>query len=61
MFGLSLLLVPLTSHAQVQDDTIQLGDLVKSESSSAVYYYYANRYAFPNEDVYFSWYDVFLM
>jgi hypothetical protein len=34
------------------------GDLIKG-SGSAVYYYYGDRYAFPNEDVYFSWYKNF--
>lgn len=41
--------------------TATIGDLVKSEDSSAVYYW-ANdgeRYAFPNENVYFSWYSDF--
>lgn len=34
------------------------GDLVKG-TGPAVYYYYGARYAFPNEDVYFSWYAGF--
>ncbi|MCR4256277.1 MAG: hypothetical protein NUW08_01080, partial [Candidatus Uhrbacteria bacterium] len=34
------------------------GDLIKG-SDSAVYYYFGNRYAFPNEDAYFSWYRDF--
>lgn len=55
--GLALsLFVVLPAHAE---EPVILGDLIKGESSNAVYYYYGNRYAFPNEDVYFSWYDDF--
>lgn len=55
----SLMFTPLAADAQIADGTVLPGDLIKSESSSAVYFYYGNRYAFPNEDVYFSWFDDF--
>lgn len=53
----SLLLVSVPAHAQ--EEPVLPGDLIKGESSNAVYYYYGNRYAFPNEAVYFSWYPDF--
>jgi len=55
----SSLLPALPVHAT--DIEASAGDLVKNESLSAVYYYGAdgNRYAFPNESTFFSWYDNF--
>lgn len=43
------------------DDVAQEGDLIKTATSSAVYYYGEDgkRHAFPNEDVFYSWYDNF--
>ncbi len=45
----------------VKVDGIQPGDLIKIKNNSAVYYYAEDgkRYVFPNEKVYFSWYDNF--
>jgi hypothetical protein len=45
--------------AKAATEPILPGDLIKGESSSAVYFYFGNRYAFPNEVVYFSWYSDF--
>lgn len=47
--------------ASTTEVTATIGDLVKSEDSSAVYYWAddGERYAFPNENVYFSWYGDF--
>jgi hypothetical protein len=38
-----------------------VGDLIKCEETSAVYYLAedGNRYAFPNESIFYSWYDSF--
>ncbi len=49
----------VTATEETTEATI--GDLVKSEDSSAVYYWAddGERYAFPNENVYFSWYGDF--
>lgn len=50
-----------TSEEVTCDDEATVGDLIKSEDASAVYYFAddGERYAFPNENVYFSWYDDF--
>jgi hypothetical protein len=56
---LALVFFPLAAGAQTAESVVLPGDLIKGQSSSAVYYYYGNRYAFPNEDVYFSWYEDF--
>lgn len=50
-------LLPLISQAV----DISAGDLIKSTSSSAVYYYGSdgNRYCFPNENTYKTWYADF--
>jgi len=47
---------PLLTHASAT-----VGDLIKCPDSSAVYYLAqdGNRYAFPNEAVFYSWYDNF--
>lgn len=50
--------VSLAVPARAQEPVLP-GDLIKG-SGSAVYYYYGGRYAFPNEDVYFSWYANFV-
>lgn len=46
---------------RVPDAPCESGSLIKGESSSAVYYCGADgkRYGFPNERVYFSWYEDF--
>lgn len=43
------------------EEGIPFGSLVKTEGSSAVYYYAGDgkRYVFPNDKVFFSWYDDF--
>ncbi len=48
-------------HVQAADIEATAGSLVKNETQSAVYYYGSdgNRYAFPNEKVFFTWYDDF--
>lgn len=40
---------------------IESGDLIKGQSFTAVYYYAENgqRYVFPNEKTYFTWYEDF--
>ncbi len=45
----------------VEDEGVMKGTLIKGVSSSAVYYYGYDmkRYVFPNENVYFSWYEDF--
>ncbi len=50
-----------TLRARAADIDASAGDLIKNESLSAVYYYAAdgNRYTFPNEKTYFTWYDDF--
>ena len=50
-------LLPLVGQAV----DISAGDLIKSTSSSAVYYYGSdgNRYCFPNENTYKTWYSDF--
>ncbi len=55
-FALAFAIFPSPTSAQVP---VLPGDLIKG-SGSAVYYYYGGRYAFPNEQVYFSWYQNFL-
>lgn len=51
-----MLLVPPTAQAAAG-----MGDLVKCEEFSTVYFYAedGNRYAFPNERIFFSWYPDF--
>ncbi len=39
--------------------TIDSGELIKASSPSVYYYFDGKRYVFPNEDVFFSWYDNF--
>lgn len=57
VFVLSLMsVVPFASASSISE-----GDLIKCPDHSAVYYVGPNngRYAFPNEKVYFSWYEDF--
>lgn len=53
--GFAALVAPATASA------VSAGDLVRGETLSAVYYYAADgqRYSFPNEKTYFSWYSDF--
>lgn len=53
--GLATLAVPTASAAA------SMGDLVKGESLSTVYFYGYDgmRYTFPNEKIYFSWFEDF--
>jgi plastocyanin len=55
-------LMPMTASAAVVDtQAISPGDLVKCESTQAVYYFGPDgkRYVFPNEKTYFTWYTDF--
>ncbi|EKD47558.1 MAG: hypothetical protein ACD_66C00007G0001 [uncultured bacterium] len=53
--GFSAFIAPLTAHAAVA------GDLIKGTTLTTVYYYASNgqRYIFPNEKTYFTWYSGF--
>lgn len=59
----ALFLVASTAHAAslVPLSSLQSGDLVRGQSFSAVYYYGADgfRYVFPNDKIYFTWYQNF--
>jgi hypothetical protein len=66
LFGIALLAVIALGYALVAlpgeaAATYQSGDLIKGESFSSVYYYAENgqRYVFPNEKTYFTWYEDF--
>ena len=56
VLSMSMLAVPMQVGA-----TASAGDLIKTSSSSAVYYLAADgkRYVFPTEQTYFSWYSDF--
>ncbi len=54
-FAIAFMVFAIPASAQ---EPILPGDLIKG-SGPAVYYYHGSRYAFPNEDVYFSWYRDF--
>lgn len=56
----ALLSPSLPVHAAEQS-AFNPGDLIKSSSNSAVYYFAQNgkRYVFPNEKTYFTWYSNF--
>jgi hypothetical protein len=58
MVGFSAFVAPLTASASTDFDS---GDLIMGETLSTVYYYGSDsqRYAFPNEKTFFSWYDDF--
>ena len=53
--GFSSFVAPLTAHAATA------GDVIKGQTLSTVYYYGSDgkRYAFPNQNTYFSWYSDF--
>lgn len=57
MVGIGIMAL-LVSRTQA---SVAPGSLVKNTSLSSVYYYSTdgNRYAFPNENIFFSWYDNF--
>ncbi len=44
---------------QTNAKTIDSGELIKASGPAVYYYYDGKRYVFPNEDVYFSWYENF--
>lgn len=54
LFGV-FLLAPMRVHAGV----VESGDLIKASDVAVYYYFDGKRYVFPNEDVYFSWYENF--
>ncbi|MDF1497300.1 MAG: hypothetical protein P1P90_04530 [Patescibacteria group bacterium] len=57
---LIVLAVTITIFAQgANAKTIDSGELIKASSPAVYYYFDGKRYVFPNEDVYFSWYDNF--
>jgi len=39
--------------------TIDSGELIKASTPAVYYYFDGKRYVFPNEDVYYSWYENF--
>ncbi|HLD20717.1 MAG TPA: hypothetical protein VJB64_01330, partial [Patescibacteria group bacterium] len=51
----------LTAFVPSQASAADYGDLIKGETLSTVYYYGSDgqRYSFPNENTYFSWYEDF--
>lgn len=64
VYLLSLILVPtfffLSGAVLASEARAQSPQLIKGESSQAVYYLYeGKRYAFPNEQIFFSWYGDF--
>ena len=64
LLALSILLsLPLPSHALTlsSESEIQSGDLIRGETYSSVYYYGEDgfRYVFPNDKIYFTWYEDF--
>lgn len=62
IFGLLASLLPATVAAEgIIGESIEAGDLLRSPSYSAVYYYGEDgfRYVFPNESTYFTWYSDF--
>jgi hypothetical protein len=44
---------------QVEAKTIDSGELIKASSQAVYYYFDGKRYVFPNEDVFYSWYQNF--
>ena len=64
LLALSMLLsLPFPSNALTlsTESEIQSGDLIRGESYASVYYYGADglRYVFPNDKIYFTWYENF--
>jgi plastocyanin len=60
VFGIGAI-SPANASSTVDVDSLEAGDLIRSESFTAVYYYGADgfRYVFPNSKCYFTWYDDF--
>jgi hypothetical protein len=54
LFGV-ILLAPGRVYAGV----VESGELIKASGAAVYYYFDGKRYVFPNEDVYFSWYENF--
>ncbi|MDG1950580.1 MAG: hypothetical protein P8J32_07245 [bacterium] len=61
-----MLALPLTGHvaeaeAIMYEETLESGDLFRSDNSSAVYYLGEDsmRYVFPDDTTYFTWYENF--
>jgi hypothetical protein len=64
MLGITMLGFSLPAHASLSFPSVadlDHGDLIKTASSSSVYYFADDemRYGFPNEATYFTWYDDF--
>lgn len=59
--ALSFLFAPLSSALAAERSTFNAGDLIKSPSNPAVYYFAPDgkRYVFPNDKTYFTWYTNF--
>jgi plastocyanin len=59
IFLFAFLALPASAATPVE--TLKAGDLIRSESFSAVYYYGEDgmRYVFPNDKTYFTWYSNF--
>lgn len=55
------LFAPSASALAAERSVFNAGDLIKSPSNTAVYYFAADgkRYVFPNEKTYFTWYSDF--
>lgn len=60
VFGICAL-SPARASSLISVDDLQAGDLFRGESFSAVYYYGVDgfRYVFPNDKIYFTWYENF--
>ncbi len=60
VFGICTL-SPAKASSVVSIDDLQAGDLFRGESFSAIYYYSVDgfRYVFPNDKIYFTWYENF--
>ncbi|OGL62774.1 hypothetical protein A3C09_04890 [Candidatus Uhrbacteria bacterium RIFCSPHIGHO2_02_FULL_47_44] len=64
MFGIALtFLIVNSAHAAttISLSAVQSGDLIRGQAFSAVYYYGQDglRYVFPNDKIYFTWYQNF--
>ena len=63
MFVITLVIgsTPASATSLVSIDDVSSGNLIRGESFNAVYYYGEDgfRYVFPNDKVFFSWYDNF--
>ena len=56
-----LLGVLLVAPGRASAGVVESGQLIKASGAAVYYYFDGKRYVFPNEDVYFSWYDDFNM